>query len=172
MANFLQSMLGPLCTVDVEFASGPTSRPPVTVKGESGKAETLPLFTANDTVRGQVHITPAAGKKIEHQGIKVELLGTIELFFDRGNTYDFVAMGACVGQPLALGAGTLHLTLERTLDAPLRAQCASWSRPASSPPLAPTRSSSTTWRCPTRATTASTFASSAPTAAVAVTRTA
>ena len=41
-----------------------------------------------------MHITPAAGKKVEHQGIKVELLGTIELFFDRGNTYDFVAMGA------------------------------------------------------------------------------
>jgi len=43
-----------------------------------------------------VHLTPAAGKKVDHQGIKVELLGTIELFFDRGNTYDFVAMGARV----------------------------------------------------------------------------
>ena len=45
----------------------------------------------------QVHLTPAAGKKVDHQGIKVELLGTIELFFDRGNTYDFVAMGARTG---------------------------------------------------------------------------
>jgi vacuolar protein sorting-associated protein 26 len=85
--------MGPLCTIDVEFAEPP--RAPVTVKGESGKLETLPLYTANDTVRGQVNITPTAGKKIEHQGIKVELLGTIELFFDRGNTYDFCAMGAC-----------------------------------------------------------------------------
>lgn len=75
----------------MDFTSPP--RPPVTVKGESGKAETLPLYTANDTVRGQVTITPAAGKKIDHQGIKVELLGTIELFFDRSNTYDFSAMG-------------------------------------------------------------------------------
>jgi vacuolar protein sorting-associated protein 26 len=48
-----------------------------------------------------VNITPTAGKKIEHQGIKVELLGTIELFFDRGNTYDFCAMGAC--RPRARG---------------------------------------------------------------------
>jgi len=31
----------------------------------------------------------------------VELLGTIELFFDRGNTYDFCAMGAC--RPRARG---------------------------------------------------------------------
>jgi vacuolar protein sorting-associated protein 26 len=80
--------------VELEFDSlAPGgNRKPVTVKGETGKQETLPLYTANDCVRGQVHLTPAAGKKVEHQGIKVELLGTIELFFDRGNTYDFVQM--------------------------------------------------------------------------------
>ena len=52
MANFLTTILGPLCTIDVEYAGN--SRPPVSIKGESGKVETLPLFTANDTVRGQV----------------------------------------------------------------------------------------------------------------------
>ena len=51
--SFLQGLLGPLCSIDLEFA--PTAgRAPVTVKGESGKPETLPLYTANDTVRGQV----------------------------------------------------------------------------------------------------------------------
>jgi hypothetical protein len=138
--SFLQGLLGPLCTIDLEFANSPNVRAPVTVKGESGKQETMPLYTSHDTVRGQarsrgsgavgarggaavpvcrtvrcggtplhpcraalnaraaacahtrqVHLSPAAGKKIDHQGIKVELLGTIELFFDRGNTYDFVA---------------------------------------------------------------------------------
>lgn len=84
------------CVRQLEFDSlAPGgNRKPVTVKGETGKQETLPLYSANDCVRGQVHLTPAAGKKVEHQGIKVELLGTIELFFDRGNTYDFVQMGA------------------------------------------------------------------------------
>ena len=48
-----------------------------------------------------MHLTPAAGKKVDHQGIMVELLGTIELFFDRGNTYDFVAMCACTLGPRA-----------------------------------------------------------------------
>jgi hypothetical protein len=52
MANFLTQILGPLCTMDVEFADN--SRQPVSIKGESGKVETLPLFSANDTVRGQV----------------------------------------------------------------------------------------------------------------------
>lgn len=54
----------------------------------------LTLLRAPRRAFPQVHITPAAGKKLEHQGIKVELIGTIDLFFDRGNTYDFVSMGA------------------------------------------------------------------------------
>ena len=56
MANFLGGiggLLGPPCTIDCEFVGGAEGRAPVTVKGESGKPETLPLFTANDTVRGK-----------------------------------------------------------------------------------------------------------------------
>jgi len=120
------------------------NRKPVTVKGETGKQETLPLYTANDCVRGQVHLTPAAGKKVEHQGIKVELLGTIELFFDRGNTYDFVQMGAHPPR--------LCLSHHRVLTR--RRQPATWSPLVSSPQHVPTSSSSTTWRCPTSLTTA------------------
>lgn len=99
MAALLGAFLGPPCTIDCEFAPRTDGRQPVTVKGESGKPETLPLFTAHDTVRGQIHITPAPGKKLEHQGIKVELIGTIELFFDRGNTYDFVSMARDLEPP-------------------------------------------------------------------------
>lgn len=59
LQSFLQGLLGPLCSVDLEFA--PTAgRAPVTVKGESGKPETLPLYTANDTVRGQVRDSQTA----------------------------------------------------------------------------------------------------------------
>jgi vacuolar protein sorting-associated protein 26 len=34
------------------------------------------------------------GKKIDHNGIKVELLGQIEMYFDRGNFYDFTSLEA------------------------------------------------------------------------------
>lgn len=37
------------------------------------------------------------GKKVEHQGIKVQLLGQIELASERGHPHDFVSLGA---QPL------------------------------------------------------------------------
>jgi hypothetical protein len=33
------------------------------------------------------------GKRVEHQGIKIELLGQIELFVDRGSFYDFISLG-------------------------------------------------------------------------------
>jgi len=32
------------------------------------------------------------GKKVEHQGIKVELIGQIELLYDRGNPYEFTSL--------------------------------------------------------------------------------
>lgn len=34
------------------------------------------------------------GKKVEHQGIKVQLLGQIELASERGHPHDFVSLGA------------------------------------------------------------------------------
>lgn len=37
----------------------------------------------------------APGKKVEHQGIKVQLLGQIELASERGHPHDFVSLGAC-----------------------------------------------------------------------------
>ncbi|CAN6467077.1 unnamed protein product [Victoria cruziana] len=40
----------------------------------------------------QVCIEPVPGKKVEHNGVKIELLGQIELYFDRGNFYDFTSL--------------------------------------------------------------------------------
>jgi hypothetical protein len=34
-------------------------------------------------------------KKIEHQSIKVQLLGQIELASERGTAHEFVSLGAC-----------------------------------------------------------------------------
>ncbi len=42
------------------------------------------------------------GKKVEHQGIKVQLLGQIELASERGHPHDFVSLGArALSGPLA-----------------------------------------------------------------------
>lgn len=39
----------------------------------------------------QVHIA-LKGKKLEHQGIRVEFVGQIEMLIDRGNNHDFLSL--------------------------------------------------------------------------------
>lgn len=42
-----------------------------------GHTEKLPLYIGNETVRGKVLLKVPAGKRIEHGGVKIELLGQI-----------------------------------------------------------------------------------------------
>ena len=52
----------------------------------------MPSFHSGETVAGHVHLSPAPGKAIDHLGIKCEILGQCELYFDRGNAHDFVSL--------------------------------------------------------------------------------
>lgn len=45
-----------------------------------------------ETVAGSINVVMSKGKKIEHVGIKVELIGQIELFYDRGNHFEFSSL--------------------------------------------------------------------------------
>lgn len=46
----------------------------------------------------QVRITPLTTKRVEHSGIKVQLIGQIELASERGSPHDFVSLGEQQGQ--------------------------------------------------------------------------
>lgn len=41
----------------------------------------------------QVRVAPTPGKKIEHNGIRVQLIGQIEMSSEKGNFYDFLSLG-------------------------------------------------------------------------------
>ena len=69
-------------TVDVTYTGGERQRT-ASVKTDGGAVDTLPLFTSGDTLSGHVHLSPAPGKRVDHLGVKVEILGQIELYFDR-----------------------------------------------------------------------------------------
>jgi len=45
-----------------------------------------------ETVTGRVMLKMNPGKKVEHVGIRVELIGQIELFYDRGNHFEFTSL--------------------------------------------------------------------------------
>jgi hypothetical protein len=55
----------------------------------AGELEELYLFTGDDDVCGSVSVDIPKGKKIEHTGLKVELIGLIEYLYDRGSPYEF-----------------------------------------------------------------------------------
>ncbi|KAK0560868.1 Vacuolar protein sorting-associated protein 26 [Tilletia horrida] len=51
------------------------------------------------TPRPQIQIRVRDGKKIQHEGIKVEFIGSIEMFYDRGNHYEFLSLTQELASP-------------------------------------------------------------------------
>lgn len=41
----------------------------------------------------QVKVTPIPGKRADHQGIRVQLLGEVELASERGHPHQFLSLG-------------------------------------------------------------------------------
>jgi len=77
--------------VEAEISIDNPSKKTVTFQ-KDGKSETLPLFVGKDTVKGKVDITLKPGKTVEHTGIQIQLIGQIELFYDRGNHHQFISV--------------------------------------------------------------------------------
>ncbi|WRX31539.1 Vacuolar protein sorting protein 26 related - like 2 [Theobroma cacao] len=109
--NYLVGAFKPPCNIFISFADG-RSRKQVPLKKENGKTVMVALFQSQENIVGEVVIEPIQGKKVEHNGVKIELLGQIgvlhllhvfcfsdtwlpefvKLYFDRGNFYDFTSL--------------------------------------------------------------------------------
>ncbi len=53
------------------------------------------MYIGNEDIKGVVQLRKPKGKKvidISHNGIKIELIGQIEMFHDRGNVFQFVTL--------------------------------------------------------------------------------
>ncbi|KAK9354159.1 vacuolar protein sorting-associated protein 26-domain-containing protein [Lipomyces doorenjongii] len=94
MALFFKSPL------DIEIRlDGEDQRKHVDVRLDKRRKEKVPLFVDGETVKGTVTVRPKDGRRLEHIGIKVQFIGTIEMFSDRGNTYDFLTLGQELAAP-------------------------------------------------------------------------
>jgi len=82
---------GATADIDIDLANK-SSLQQVMGKNENGDPLPLYLFTGNDNITGTVTISLKQGKKLEHIGIKIELIGQIELMYDRGNPYEFTSL--------------------------------------------------------------------------------
>ncbi|KAI9735198.1 MAG: Vacuolar protein sorting-associated protein 26 [Cirrosporium novae-zelandiae] len=74
-------------------------RQTVDIKLEKSRKEKAPLYLDEESIKGTVTIRPKDGKRLEHTGIKVQFIGTIEMFFDRGNHYEFLSLGQELAAP-------------------------------------------------------------------------
>ncbi|CAK8565238.1 unnamed protein product [Lathyrus sativus] len=89
--NLIAGAFKPPCNISISFADG-TTRKQVRVKKGNDQAVMVPLFQSQENIVGEVIVEPASWKKVEHNGVKIELLGQIELYIDRGNFYDFTSL--------------------------------------------------------------------------------
>lgn len=64
----------------------------IPVKNENKEIEQLYLLSGKDDVIGETRINVKPGKKVDHIGIKIELIGQIEYLYDRGNPYEFLSL--------------------------------------------------------------------------------
>uniref|UniRef100_A0A2P2KRD4 Uncharacterized protein MANES_01G037600 n=1 Tax=Rhizophora mucronata TaxID=61149 RepID=A0A2P2KRD4_RHIMU len=89
--NYLIGAFKPPCNISIMFTDGKT-RKQVPMKKENGQTVMVPLFQSQENIAGKITIEPLQGKKVDHNGVKIELLGQIEMYFDRGNFYDFTSL--------------------------------------------------------------------------------
>lgn len=95
--NFLG--FGQSAEIDIVF-DGAENKKMTEVKGEDGKIEKMLLYYDGETVSGKVNVTlKKPGSKLEHQGIKIEFIGQIELFYDRGNHHEFKCLCKALARP-------------------------------------------------------------------------
>lgn len=85
--------LGSSAQIDIEF-TGEDTKKLVEVKTGKDQKSKLPLFFDGETVSGNVIIKVKDGKKLEHQGIKIEFIGDIEFFYNRTNHSQFSYLSA------------------------------------------------------------------------------
>eukprot|EP00933_Yihiella_yeosuensis_P007296 TRINITY_DN112259_c0_g1_i1.p1 TRINITY_DN112259_c0_g1~~TRINITY_DN112259_c0_g1_i1.p1 ORF type:complete len:298 (-),score=49.58 TRINITY_DN112259_c0_g1_i1:43-936(-) len=86
----LGGLFGTTCSVDVTYdvesarKTAPLSR--------DKKGERAYIFTDGEDVAGTAVVSIKPGKKLEHQGIRVELIGQVDMLHDKSKSYDFFAI--------------------------------------------------------------------------------
>lgn len=76
-------------TVDITLADeGHVKK---SIKDQDGTVM-MPIYQGADVVRGKVKITCPKGSKVEHIGIKVEVIGQIDMYYDKSSSRDFTSL--------------------------------------------------------------------------------
>jgi vacuolar protein sorting-associated protein 26 len=86
----LGGLFGSGCNVDLQLDTDAT-RKSTSVKGTAGGQRAY-IYTDGEDVEGLANVHVKPGKKLDHQGIKVELIGRIETLNERSGNHDFFSI--------------------------------------------------------------------------------
>lgn len=75
------------------------ARKHIDVQSAQGRTESIPIYADGDSVKGEVTLRSREGKRVEHVGVKVQLLGTIESPLDVITTLDFLSLANELASP-------------------------------------------------------------------------
>lgn len=100
MNSVMGGIFGSSCTVDVTFDAEPNRK--TAPLGRDKKGERAFIYTDGEDVAGTAVVSIRPGKKMDHQGIKVELIGQVDMMHDKSSSYDFFAITKDLEPPGAL----------------------------------------------------------------------
>eukprot|EP00386_Alphamonas_edax_P010812 GDKI01034616.1.p1 GENE.GDKI01034616.1~~GDKI01034616.1.p1 ORF type:complete len:300 (+),score=115.03 GDKI01034616.1:128-1027(+) len=86
----LSGLFGTVCTLDLNLDVDPSRK--CTVLGRDKKGERVPIYSDGEDVSGSAVVSVKPGKKLDHQGIRVELIGQVDMLYDKANSYDFFSI--------------------------------------------------------------------------------
>ena len=96
---------GPSATVDIILQGADERlkyRPPAGAFGAASDAEGVAIYQGHEPVQGTVRVVLPAGKKLEHLGIKVEMIGQVEMTHEKLTQYEFTSLVRELAAPGAL----------------------------------------------------------------------
>mmetsp|Transcript_30693 Transcript_30693/g.67776 ORF Transcript_30693/g.67776 Transcript_30693/m.67776 type:complete len:302 (+) Transcript_30693:79-984(+) len=103
MTSMIAGLFGNVCSIDVTLDAEPNRK--TAPLGRDKKGERAYIFTDGEDVQGSAMVSVRPGKKLEHQGIKVELIGQVDMLSDKSNSYDFFSITKDLEPP-----GTMYET--------------------------------------------------------------
>jgi len=87
MEALFNTFLGPPCIVQMKVKPAAADRPKKKVGFED-----LLIFKGGERVSGEVTISPRSGRAVDHSGIKIEIIGQIEMLFSGGAPFEFTSL--------------------------------------------------------------------------------
>lgn len=88
--SMLGGLFGSTCTCDLTLDAEPNRK--TAPLGKDKKGERAYIYTDGEDVAGTAVVSVRPGKKLDHQGIKVELIGQVEMLHDKSGSYDFFSV--------------------------------------------------------------------------------